>query len=65
METDLRMIPEYFDAAKEIGDECVRLYSMASDMEVGDVIQIEEDGSYRIVALDGANQIAYITRHKD
>ena len=43
----------------------MRLYSMTSDMEVEDVIEIEEDGSYRIVALDGANQIAYITRHKD
>jgi len=59
------MIPEHFDAAKEIGSERVRLYSMTSDMEVEDVIEIEEDGSYRIVALDSANQIAYITRHKD
>ena len=46
-------------------DEDVYVYSMGTDMEVGDVIQIDRDGYYRIVGIDRVEQTAFITRHED
>ena len=46
-------------------DEDVYVYSMHTDMEVGDVIQIDKDGYYRIVGIDRVAQTAFITRHED